>query len=159
MIVQIVFRERYLFAFTCFSSRIRVLIAESYIHLTNTNIVAAADVNIYGYSSSSSSSSAISPLRGNHENTEVGKFLHDYLAVDVDAVTRKLRKAKDFKMSTKSSSSSSPSSSDDGSADQGGGNGDWMWMGNVPEEGKRLDGQDHLKEGNRKAGLGNGHRH
>lgn len=31
------------------------------------------------------------PLLGNHENTEVGAFLRDYLDVDTDAVTEELK--------------------------------------------------------------------
>ena len=44
-----------------------------------------ADVNIY-----TSSKDWAAALVGNHENTEVGKFLRDYLEVDVDAITREL---------------------------------------------------------------------
>lgn len=43
----------------------------------------AVDVNIYG-------SKGTEVLRGNHENTDVGKFLRDYLNVDVEAITREL---------------------------------------------------------------------
>ncbi|CUS09911.1 unnamed protein product [Tuber aestivum] len=43
------------------------------------------DVNIYG-------STGTSKLKGNHENTEVGEFLRDYLQVDVDAITKELKK-------------------------------------------------------------------
>ncbi|KAF3907977.1 hypothetical protein ABW21_db0209536 [Orbilia brochopaga] len=46
----------------------------------------AVDVNIYGYPAES-----VKKLWGNHENTEVGKFLRKFLDVDVDAVTKKLR--------------------------------------------------------------------
>ncbi|KAI5289149.1 hypothetical protein KEM54_004321 [Ascosphaera aggregata] len=45
----------------------------------------AVDVNIYA-----SSVHDAPELLGNHENTEVGDFLSDYLAVDVDSVTKKL---------------------------------------------------------------------
>jgi alkaline phosphatase len=45
----------------------------------------AVDVNIYGYGD-------IDGLRGNHENTDVGKFLREYLDVDVDAITKELNK-------------------------------------------------------------------
>jgi len=45
----------------------------------------AVDVNIYGYGD-------VDSLRGNHENIEVGKFLRDYLDVDVDAITKELNK-------------------------------------------------------------------
>lgn len=43
------------------------------------------DVNIYG-------SAGTCKLGGNHENTEVGEFLRDYLQVDVDAITKELKK-------------------------------------------------------------------
>ncbi|KAJ6261284.1 hypothetical protein Dda_3953 [Drechslerella dactyloides] len=46
----------------------------------------AVDVNIYGYPFE-----RVKKLWGNHENTEIGEFLRDYLNVDVDAVTKKLR--------------------------------------------------------------------
>jgi alkaline phosphatase len=45
----------------------------------------AVDVNIYGSAGSEA-------LRGNHENTEIGKFLRDYLDVDVNAITKELNK-------------------------------------------------------------------
>ncbi|KAI0873332.1 alkaline-phosphatase-like protein [Hypoxylon argillaceum] len=45
----------------------------------------AVDVNVY-----SSGGPGTDALRGNVENTDVGKFLREYLAVDVDAVTREL---------------------------------------------------------------------
>lgn len=81
----------------------------------------AADVNIYA-----SDPKAALPLVGNHENTEVGEFLRNYLGVDVKAVTKELRKKdKELKML-------------DTSGDEVG------WMGKIPEEGERLDGQTHL---------------
>ena len=46
----------------------------------------AIDVNIY-----SSGGPGTEALRGNVENTDVGKFLRHYLDVDVDAITRELR--------------------------------------------------------------------
>lgn len=49
---------------------------------------AAADVNIYA-----SSSKDAWPLVGNNENTDVGAFLADYLDLDVDAVTKRLKSA------------------------------------------------------------------
>ncbi|KAI5813633.1 alkaline-phosphatase-like protein [Pyronema omphalodes] len=42
------------------------------------------DVNIYG-------SKGTEKLRGNHENTEIGEFLAEYLSVDVHAVTKILK--------------------------------------------------------------------
>lgn len=43
------------------------------------------DVNIYG-------SKGSEKLAGNHENIDVGKFLKDYLDVDVEAITKELNK-------------------------------------------------------------------
>lgn len=42
------------------------------------------DVNIYG------TGLAQDKLSGNHENTDVGKFIRDYLELDLDAVTKEL---------------------------------------------------------------------
>ncbi len=50
----------------------------------------AVDVNIYGTKGSEK-------LRGNHENTEVGDFLREYLDVDIKAITEELvKKSKTF---------------------------------------------------------------
>ena len=46
----------------------------------------AVDVNIYA-----SNQDLARPLAGNHENTEIGKFLAEFLDVDVGAVTRELK--------------------------------------------------------------------
>lgn len=54
----------------------------------------AVDVNIYG-------SESVHTLRGNHENTDVGRFLSQYLHVDVDAITEQLRGKDGGDMSTK----------------------------------------------------------
>lgn len=84
----------------------------------------AADVNIY-----TSDPAAARALVGNHENTEVGQFLQDYLDVDVAAVTRELRdKGVGFSKTTTT----------DAQGKEVG------WMGRVPEEGQRLDGQTHM---------------
>jgi alkaline phosphatase len=45
----------------------------------------AVDVNIY-----SSGGAAAQKIRGNVENTDVGKFLSAYLDVDVDEITKEL---------------------------------------------------------------------
>ncbi|PVI05309.1 alkaline phosphatase-like protein [Periconia macrospinosa] len=96
----------------------------------------AADVNIY-----SSDPKQAAPLVGNHENTEVGAFLRDYLEVDVEAVTKELREKGVGLMAS-------------------GPNGTSMgWMGNVPEDGERLDGQTHIASyggDNKKRGLVHG---
>lgn len=51
-------------------------------------------MNIYG-------SAGTDALRGNHENIEIGKFLQEYLDVDVKAITDELAvKSKTFSIST-----------------------------------------------------------
>jgi alkaline phosphatase len=50
----------------------------------------AVDVNIYGTDGSS-------PLRGNHENTDIGKFLRSYLDVNVNGITEELKNSKNFR--------------------------------------------------------------
>jgi alkaline phosphatase len=82
----------------------------------------AADVNIY-----SSDPKIARALVGNHENTEVGDFLRNYLDVDVDSVTKELREWK------------GPFVSVTGGVEEKG-----AWLGPVPQEGERLDGQNHL---------------
>lgn len=54
----------------------------------------AVDVNIY-----SSGGPHAEPIRGNVENTDIGKFLKEYLSVDVDAVTKELTEKMDWKQS------------------------------------------------------------
>lgn len=81
----------------------------------------AADVNIY-----TSDPEAAHALQGNHENTEVGQFLRDYLNVDVNAVTRELlEKGRGLTVQDFNGTEVS-------------------WMGKVPDVGERLDGQTHL---------------
>jgi alkaline phosphatase len=81
----------------------------------------AADVNIY-----SSDPKTAMALVGNHENTEVGDFLRDYLGVDVEAVTKELREK-----------GASLTVTDVNGTEVN-------WMGAVPAVGQRLDGQTHL---------------
>ncbi|KAF2430380.1 alkaline phosphatase [Tothia fuscella] len=81
----------------------------------------AADVNIY-----SSSAKDAAALVGNHENTEIGEFLRNYLDVDVDAITNEL-KEKGTQFDTLNAAGEKVS-----------------WMGRVADDGERLDGQDHL---------------
>ncbi|KAF4119719.1 alkaline phosphatase [Geosmithia morbida] len=52
----------------------------------------AVDVNIY----SSGNVDAVSDIRGNVENTDVGRFLRDYLAVDVEPITKELKEKMDL---------------------------------------------------------------
>lgn len=54
----------------------------------------AVDVNIY-----SSGGPHAEDIRGNVENTDIGKFLKDYLNVDVDAVTKELTSKMDWEQS------------------------------------------------------------
>jgi alkaline phosphatase len=46
------------------------------------------DVNIYA-----SGDPTTTKLRGNHENTEIGQFIKEYLDLDLDSVTRILNSA------------------------------------------------------------------
>jgi alkaline phosphatase len=80
-----------------------------------------ADVNIY-----TSDPEAAAPLAGNHENTEVGDFLRNYLDVDVEAITKELRE-KGTQFDTTDAAGNKVS-----------------WMGAQPAIGQRLDGQDHM---------------
>lgn len=81
----------------------------------------AADVNIYA-----SSRENAKPLVGNRENTDVGDFLREYLEVDTQAITDELKEKGT-------------------SHDKVNAQGEKIsWMGRVPEEDERLDGQDHL---------------
>jgi len=80
-----------------------------------------ADVNIYA-----SHPRDAQALVGNHENTEVGDFLRTYLDVDVEAVTKELME-KGTMFDTVDEHGQTVS-----------------WMGRLPAEGERLDGQDHL---------------
>lgn len=52
----------------------------------------AVDVNIY-----SSGGPHAEDIRGNVENTEIGKFLRKYLDVDVDSITEELKAKMDWK--------------------------------------------------------------
>ena len=64
-----------------------ILVCSFYLHLsTATDSLIAADVNIYA-----SSPKQARLLIGNHENTEVGDFLRNYLDVDTEAVTKELK--------------------------------------------------------------------
>ena len=51
-----------------------------------TDSLTAVDVNIYA-----SNPKHAHALIGNHENTEIGTFLRDYLDVDTEAVTKELK--------------------------------------------------------------------
>ncbi|KAF1990345.1 alkaline phosphatase-like protein [Aulographum hederae CBS 113979] len=82
----------------------------------------AADVNIYA-----SSPKGASPLIGNHENTEVGNFLRDYLDLDLGPVTKELQEKGALFDTT------------DAKGEKVG------WMGRLPDNDERLDGQDHLE--------------
>lgn len=82
----------------------------------------AADVNIYA-----SQPKDARPLRGNHENIEVGNFIRDYLGLDLEPITKEL-KEKGALFDTLS---------EDGTTQS--------WMGKpVPDE-KNLDHMDHYQ--------------
>ena len=51
-----------------------------------TDSITAVDVNIYA-----SNPKHARPLIGNHENTEIGVFLREYLDADTEAVTKELK--------------------------------------------------------------------
>lgn len=78
-----------------------------------------ADVNIYA-----SDSKVAKALQGNHENTEIGSFMMDYLGVDVREVTKELQ------------GSTWNSRYADGHG----------WMGKIPLEGENMDGGSHLQK-------------
>ncbi|KAI9801880.1 MAG: hypothetical protein M1833_002194 [Piccolia ochrophora] len=75
----------------------------------------SADVNIYG------TASALD-LKGNHENTEIGEFIRDYLELDLGAITQELK--------------------DKGIHLEIMGEG---WMGELPGVDERLDGDSHYE--------------
>ncbi|KAJ5684399.1 Repressible alkaline phosphatase [Penicillium maclennaniae] len=81
----------------------------------------AVDVNIYA-----SSSQDAWPLVGNHENTEVGHFLADYLDLDISAVTKRLQ------------ASSYWTASGEETSDQE----KYSWLGNRVGANVRLEGLD-----------------
>ncbi|RKP27134.1 alkaline-phosphatase-like protein [Syncephalis pseudoplumigaleata] len=49
------------------------------------------DVNLYAYGKA-----AVERMRGSHENTDIGRFIADYLGLDLKSITDKLRSAKPF---------------------------------------------------------------
>ncbi|KGY15614.1 hypothetical protein PABG_11267 [Paracoccidioides brasiliensis Pb03] len=80
----------------------------------------AVDVNIYA----SSPNDALS-LMGNHENTEIGSFLADYLNIDLESVTKQLQTTRSFSYDT-----------DDGSVKP------YAWMGPPLDDGVVVDKLD-----------------
>lgn len=94
--------------------------AESNFH-PYTNCTTAVDVNIYA-----SSTKGAWPLVGNHENTEVGTFLANYLDLDVNDITKRLR-----------SSASWSALSDEVSTQA-----DFHWMGDPRGSDVQTDGLD-----------------
>ncbi|KAI9821048.1 MAG: hypothetical protein M1827_003781 [Pycnora praestabilis] len=81
----------------------------------------AVDVNIYA-----SHSPHTRPLMANHENTEVGEFIRDYLDLDLKPITKKLQEA----------SAAFDTFSADGSQRV-------SWMGRMPNNVEGLDELDH----------------
>lgn len=86
------------------------------------------DVNIYA-----SSSQDAWPLQGNHENTEVGSFLADYLDLDVESITKRLQESKFWSASASDSASTEGAESESES---------FSWMGNPLGDDVRTDGLD-----------------
>lgn len=83
------------------------------------------DVNIYA-----SSSQDAWPLQGNHENTEVGSFLADYLDLDINAITKRLQESKFW------SASATPNEEAESQSES------FSWMGNPLGDDVRTDGLD-----------------
>ena len=107
----------------------------------------AVDVNIYA-----SSPQDAKALVGNHENTEVGNFLRDYLDLDLEPITKDLvEKGAVFQLGGMDADADGEKQKQEGS---------WSWMGKKLEEGRRLDGMDHY-HGDFKRSLewGDGHGH
>ena len=84
------------------------------------------DVNIYA-----SNSKDASPLVGNHENTEIGDFMREYLDVDTKAITKQLKEQGIL-------------------ATQSGND----WMGAPVDDRKAQNGGDHYEGDFKKRGLG-----
>jgi alkaline phosphatase len=85
---------------------------------TNT-LPPAVDVNIYA-----SSPEDAPGLTGNHENIEVGKFIADYLDVELEPVTKELKE--------KGVKQGKPGTPDDGDVATGMGWGEWMGPPGLP---------------------------
>ncbi|KAL2819374.1 alkaline-phosphatase-like protein [Aspergillus cavernicola] len=96
------------------------------------------DVNIYA-----SSTKDAWALQGNHENTEVGTFLANYLDLDIDAVTKRLEDSKFW-------SSSSPPSTQ-GEIDE---NKSFNWLGDPLGEDVRIEDLDSYHGDFKKRSLG-----
>ncbi len=82
----------------------------------------AVDVNVYGYApprGGTAAAAALDALRGNVENTDVGRFLREYLGVDVDAVTRELRRKRDEVASAAAAAGGPSTKAQDQDQDQG----------------------------------------
>jgi alkaline phosphatase len=78
------------------------------------------DVNIYA-----SNPQHAALLAGNHENTEVGNFLRDYLGLDLESITKELRE-KGAQFDTLAADGTRQS-----------------WMGRTPPAERKLDELDH----------------
>ncbi|MCJ1299168.1 hypothetical protein MMC08_001960 [Hypocenomyce scalaris] len=95
----------------------------------------AVDVNIYA-----SHPKDASPLLGNHENTEVGNFIRDYLDLDLEPITKELKER----------GALFDTLSDDGTTQS--------WMGKPAPDEKDMDHMDHY-HGDFKRNLQLGHTH
>ena len=99
---------------------LRLVLALFLGYFCNANISTAADVNIYA-----SHPKDARKLIGNHENTEVGDFLRDYLDLDLEPITKELLEK----------GSSFDTFSADGSRES--------WLGKPIPETKVVDKMDH----------------
>ncbi|KAI9830293.1 MAG: hypothetical protein M1826_004904 [Phylliscum demangeonii] len=80
----------------------------------------AADVSIFG-------SKGARSLAGNHENTEIGIFLRNYLDLDLGPITKKLRDASPAVVHESAGTDDNQRGS---------------WLGSLPESGRKLDSFD-----------------
>lgn len=103
------------------------------IHFLTLLTTAAVDVNIYA-----SSTKDAWPLVGNHENTEIGTFMADYLDVSLSEVTKKLTSAGSW-----TNAEAMPAVDSD----------EFRWMGHPLEENVRTEGLDSYHGDFRKRSL------
>ncbi|KAL2868016.1 alkaline phosphatase [Aspergillus lucknowensis] len=99
------------------------------------------DVNIYA-----SSTKDAWPLQGNHENTEVGSFLANYLDVDIGATTKRLQESEFWSYSDSSSEVDTGATSEMGKS--------FDWLGNPLGEDVRTEGLDTYHGDYKKRSLG-----
>ncbi|KAI9726117.1 MAG: vacuolar alkaline phosphatase [Cirrosporium novae-zelandiae] len=107
------------------------------------------DVNIYA-----SDPNHAPQLIGNHENTEVGEFIAKYLDLDLGPISKELQQ-KGLEWGENMNKDASPTDTMESSESKE----RVSWMGALPKEGARLDGNDGYHGEFRKRDLGCGHVH